>query len=333
MIQEKLQNNTFLSGDNKRARNNRTLTMTDEERDLYRSKILFHRQGTPLSIEKILNNVICTDLFCILNDLPDTFADLLILDPPYNLNKNFHGNTFTRISDADYMQYLERWFPVILRCLKPNGSIYLCGDWQNSGCLYAIMTKYTILRNRITWQREKGRGSRKNWKNSSEDIWFGTKSNTYYFNADAVKQKRRVIAPYKQNGHPKDWEETENGKFRLTYPSNLWDDITVPYWSMPENTDHPTQKSEKLLAKLILASSPEKGIVFDPFSGSGSTAVTATKLGRSFVAIEQNEEYCLWTEKRLACAETDHTIQGYTGGVFWERNTFSSQAAQIKTMI
>ena len=137
------------------------------------------------------------------------------------------------------------------------------------------MRDHTIIRNRIIWQREKGRGAKANWKNATEDIWFGTKSEEYYFNVDAVKQKRKVIAPYRENGKPKDWEETEEGNFRLTYPSNFWDDISIPYWSMPENTDHPTQKPEKLIAKLILASCPKNGIVLDPFLGSGTTSVVA----------------------------------------------------------
>ena len=85
-----------------------------------------------------------------------------------------------------------------------------------------------------------------------EDIWFATKGRDYIFNADAVKIRRKVVAPYTKDGMPKDWEKTENGNFRNTYPSNFWDDISVPYWSMPENTAHPTQKPEKLLAKLIL---------------------------------------------------------------------------------
>jgi len=152
----------------------------------------------------------------------------------------------------------------------------------------------------------------------------------YYFDVESVKQKRRVIAPYKVNGQPKDWEETEDGKFRLTHPSNFWDDISIPYWSMPENTDHPTQKPEKLIAKLILASCPQNGVVLDPFLGSGTTSVVAKKLGRKFVGIEINEEYCIWAEKRLALAETDKTIQGYSGGVFWERNTMNLQMAVQK---
>ena len=117
------------------------------------------------------------------------------------------------------------------------------------------------------------------------------------------------------------------GKFRNTFPSNFWDDISVPYWSMPENTAHPTQKPEKLLAKLILASSNPDDMVYDPFMGSGSTAVTAKKLGRHFCGSEMNEQYCVWAQKRLEMAETDKSIQGYADGVFWERNTNGLQKA------
>jgi site-specific DNA-methyltransferase (adenine-specific) len=178
------------------------------------------------------------------------------------------------------------------------------------------------VRNRITWEREKGRGAKKNWKNNTEDIWFCTVGDEYTFNVDAVKIKRRVIAPYRnQSGEPKDWNETENGNYRLTFPSNLWSDITVPFWSMPENTNHPTQKPEKLIAKLVLASSNLGDIVFDPFLGSGTSAVVAKKLGRRYGGIELNKEYCCWILKRLQLAESDTRIQGYADGVFWERNS------------
>ena len=90
---------------------------------------------------------------------------------------------------------------------------------------------------------------------------------------------------------------------------------------MPENTDHPTQKPEKLIAKIILASCPPDGIVFDPFLGSGTTSVVAKKLGRDFFGIEMNPEYALWAEKRLLTAEQSPSIQGYTENVFWERNS------------
>ena len=308
----------------KKAPRNRTITISDEERVLLKKR-LFYPKNCKILHAEILNKTICSDLFHILDLLPDEFADLLIIDPPYNLDKNFNGFKFSRSDDLKYLDYLKSWFPKILKTVKQNGSIYICGDWKSTFCLYEIMRDNTIIRNRIIWQREKGRGAKSNWKNTTEDIWFGTKSNDYYFNVDAVKQKRKVIAPYRENGKPKDWEETEEGNFRLTYPSNFWDDISIPYWSMPENTDHPAQKPEKLIAKLILASCPENGVVFDPFLGSGTTSVVTKKLNRSYVGIEMNEEYCCWAEKRISLAEKDKTIQGYSNGIFWERNTFNIQ--------
>jgi len=308
----------------KRAPRNRTISVSVKESVLLKKK-LFYPTGKKISPSQIQNKTICADLFSVLDLLPPEFADLLIIDPPYNLDKNFNGLKFSKTNDDVYLEYLKSWFPKILNTLKPNGSVYICGDWKSTFCLYQIMRDKLIIRNRIVWQREKGRGAKANWKNSCEDIWFGTKSEDYYFNADAVKQKRKVIAPYREDGKPKDWEETEEGNFRLTYPGNFWDDITVPYWSMPENTDHPTQKPEKLTAKLILASCPENGVVLDPFLGSGTTSVAAKKLGRKYVGIEKNEEYCCWAEKRLALADNDKNIQGFSGGVFWERNTLNIQ--------
>ena len=164
-----------------------------------------------------------------------------------------------------------------------------------------------------------------------EDIWFATNNGRWKFNVDDVKVRKRVIAPYKVNGKPKDWEETENGNFRDTHPSNFWDDISIPYWSMPENTAHPTQKPEKLIAKLILASSHKSNVVLDPFLGSGTTSVVAKKLGRNYVGVELDKTYCAWSEKRLEDAASDTSIQGYTDGVFWERNTLAEQNKLRKT--
>jgi site-specific DNA-methyltransferase (adenine-specific) len=245
----------------------------------------------------------------------------MFADPPYNLTKVFGENSFRQISLEEYELWLDSWLKETIRLLKPSASVYICGDWRSSSAVQRIGTKYFTLRNRITWEREKGRGATKNWKNAAEDIWFFTISDNYVFNAEAVKIKRKVLAPYKENGKPKDWENSDGENFRLTAPSNLWTDLTVPFWSMPENTPHPTQKPEKLLAKIILASSNENDLIFDPFAGSGTTAVTAKKLNRNFTAIETDENYCLLALKRLDLAEQDKSIQGFSGGVFWERNS------------
>ncbi|MBR4464590.1 MAG: site-specific DNA-methyltransferase [Treponema sp.] len=302
-----------------RAKNNRTLTLEPEETAGLRNKVLDYKSlSEGLSIE---NRLLLGDTLSLLPSLPDEFADLIIIDPPYNLSKNFNGLHFNARSSDSYEAYLQSWFPAVCKKLKKDGSLYICGDWKCTAALQRAVEKELTVMNRITWQREKGRGAKANWKNGMEDIWFAVKNpDDYYFNLDAVKVRRKVLAPYKEDGIPKDWEEGEQGKFRLTCPSNFWDDISIPFWSMPENTDHPTQKSEKLYAKLILASSEEGDMVFDPFMGSGSACVTAKKLGRRFCGIEVNEEYCLWAQKRLEMAEKNAVIQGYEDGIFWERN-------------
>ena len=270
---------------------------------------------------EIIDKTILGDSLAAMPLLPHGFADLVIADPPYNMNKAFGENTFHRLSDSEYYDYTRRWLQLVRPILKDSGSIYVCCDWGSSSAVSAALSEEFTIRNRITWQREKGRGASRNWKNAMEDIWFATVSDDYTFNLEAVKVRRKVMAPYRENGKPKDWEETPEGNYRATCPGNFWDDVTVPYWSMPENTAHPTQKPEKLLAKLILASSNPGDMVFDPFLGSGSTSVTAKKLGRHYCGIEQDPRFCAWAEKRLEMADTDKSIQGFKDGVFLERNS------------
>ena len=302
---------------------NKTIDFSIEDDNKYVKKCIV--LDSPNDIGALLDKTIIGNTLDSARCIPPKSIDLVIADPPYNLDKNFGGNKFKRMFYEEYEAYTEQWLLAILPLMKENASIYVCCDWQSSGPIEKVLRKYLTVRNRITWQREKGRGSSTNWKNGMEDIWFATKSNTYTFNIDSVKVRKRVIAPYKEDGKPKDWTETADGKFRDTCPSNFWDDISIPYWSMPENTAHPTQKPEKLIAKLILASSNKGDVILDPFLGSGSTSVTAKKLGRHYIGIEQNPQYCAWCEKRLELADNDASIQGYTDGVFWERNTSSLQ--------
>jgi site-specific DNA-methyltransferase (adenine-specific) len=308
-----------VSENKKKAPRNRTITLEKNDREKYHSSLVFPDNIQKLT--KLKNKIICGDAFKTLKKLPEKKFDLLFADPPYNLSKNFGKNSFRQTSIEEYEKWLESWLKTCVRLLKPNASVYICGDWRSASAIQRIGMKYFKLQNRITWEREKGRGAKANWKNSSEDIWFFTVSDDYYFDVETVKLKRKVIAPYKENGKPKDWQEGKDGNFRLTSPSNLWTDLSVPFWSMPENTEHPTQKPEKLMAKIILASTQEKDLILDPFSGSGTTAVTAKKLNRHFTCIEADEKYCLLTAKRLKMAEKDKTIQGFSDGVFWERNS------------
>lgn len=311
-------------GTTRKAPRNRTISLSRAERHLYLERLI--RLSGPASLEQVENRVICQDAFEVLNYLPQSFIDLAFLDPPYNLSKTFNLTSFREMESDKYEQWLESWVKKLQPLLKPTASVYICGDWKSTGAVFNVARKYFRIRNRITWEREKGRGARNNWKNCSEDIWFCTVSDDYYFNVEAVKIKRKVLAPYRDvGGRPKDWKQEDDGRYRVTHPSNIWFDLTVPFWSMPENTEHPTQKPEKLLAKIILASSRPGHLVFDPFLGSGTTAVVARKLGRRYLGVEIDEYYCCLAEKRLELAERDKSIQGYEDGVFWERNTLADR--------
>lgn len=302
-----------------KAPRNKTLVLTDAEIRTLAKQALKLNHRTP--IEELCDKVIYQDTFKVLDFIPKGCIDLMIVDPPYNLTKNFGQSVFREMDLSAYKKWLDKWLKKAIPLLKDNATVYICSDWKTSIAIPEIAGKYLLLQNRISWEREKGRGALNNWKNCLEDIWFFTKSKTYTFNINDVKLQRRVLAPYRdKDGKPKDWQDCGESKTRLTYPSNIWTDISIPFWSMPENTNHPTQKPEKLIAKLILASSNKGDIVFDPFLGSGTTAVTAKKLGRHFVGIEKEKEYVALALKRLTLAEENPDIQGYENGVFKVRN-------------
>ena len=313
-----------------KSKRNKTIDFTLENapKDVLNSIV---DEQTDLSkLDNIINQIINGDSFAIMKEMPDHFVDLALVDPPYNLNKKYDGLNFKKMSEQDYQKYTQHWIDLIKPKLKNNASMYVFTDWLTSVAIAPVLEKNFTIKNRITWQREKGRGSLTNWKNGMEDVWFLVNDkDDYTFNVDAVKIRKKVVAPYKENGKAKDWQATKDGNFRDTMPSNFWDDISIPYWSMPENTGHPTQKPEKLLAKIILASSNEGDVVFDPFAGSGSSLVTAKKLNRKYAGIEQSKLYTAWGVYRLKQADSNKTIQGYTDGVFWERNTLAEQKAAL----
>jgi len=251
------------------------------------------------------SNVYRADVIEALDILPGNHFDLIVADPPYNYGIDF-GNDSDKRNDAEYRAWTRNWVQKLVRISKPSASFYICIGWEYSGFYQQELEAagLTIL-NRITWKRDKGRGASKNWKSNMEDIWFAVRDRkNYTFNLDAVKVRKAVIAPYRENGIPKDWTTDSEGKpFRMTHPSNIWTDLTVPFWSMRENTPHPTQKPEALAERIILASSNQGDRVLDLFSGSGTFSVVAKRLGREFTGIEMNPEYIRYALKRLAALE------------------------------
>ncbi|MBL8967329.1 MAG: site-specific DNA-methyltransferase [Spirochaetaceae bacterium] len=305
---------------------NRSLRLDDADRDrlapLLAGAAILGGGTDPIAWPEAEDRVIQGDCLAVLPRLPRASFDLLVADPPYNLAKDFGAERGRRMDDEAYEAYTGAWLDAALPLLKPDASVYVFGDWRGSSALYRALSRRLVVRNKIVWEREKGRAAAANWKSAHEEIWFATTSETWRFDTAAVRQRRLVRAPYRDEaGRPKDWVEDEAGRYRDTAASNIWTDLTVPYWSMPENTPHPTQKPEKLLAKLLLASVAPGGRILDPFLGSGTSAVVAKKLGRRFVGVELDAEHCLHALRRLELAGTEPRIQGYEDGVFWERNS------------
>ncbi|HEY3226002.1 MAG TPA: site-specific DNA-methyltransferase [Planctomycetota bacterium] len=275
-------------GPGTRAPRNRTLFLETGDESRFR----------PLPLpDRPVEGIFVGDAADFLSRLEPGSVQLFFTDPPYNKGKDFGNNRDRR---ADYESWTARWLDLARRALAPDGSVYVCSSWERSGLFQRLLEERFVVRNRITWKRDKGRGARANWKNNHEDVWFATAGDRYTFNLDAVKVRKAVIAPYRDaSGHPKDWTESTDGRHRMTHPSNIWTDLCVPFWSMRENTPHPTQKPERLVERVLQASSRPGDLVVDPFLGSGTAAVVARRLGRRFSGVDLNPDFVRLAMKRL----------------------------------
>ena len=249
------------------------------------------------------------------NIIKENCVDLFFLDPPYFISgtkKNINLISGDRTdwdcqweSKEDFYKWTSEWMKLAYSQLKVGGSIYVCCPWQHSGKFQELLENVGfVILNRITWKRDKGRGSSTNWKSMHEDIWFAyKKGKDYTFNIDKIMVEKEVIAPYRDSeGNPKDWFEKDGKKIRYTYPGNIWINYSVPFWSMkevrsyaktkksPNNVleKHNTQKPKELVKTCIIASSNENDLVVDYFSGSGTTAIACKELNRNFIVFDIN---------------------------------------------
>ena len=156
------------------APRNKTIFLSQEEIKHYSSRSITLKGKAKL--EDIIDKTIYQDTFDALPHLPANFADLVIVDPPYNLTKKFGTKEFKSMDWNEYKKWMDKWLAEVFISLKPNGTLYICSDWNTSIAIPEIAGKYFLLKNRITWEREKGRSAGNNWKNCIEDIWFFTKS-------------------------------------------------------------------------------------------------------------------------------------------------------------
>lgn len=234
-----------------------------------------------------------------ISKIPDGSIDLVVADPPYGLGKDY-GNDSDRLSGQAYLEWSERWMDAIVPKIAPRGSLYLFCTWQYSPELFVMLKQRLTMINEIIWDRRVPSmgGTTRKFSSVHDNIGFFARQRDYYFDLDPVR------IPYDA--------ETKKARSRPRFEGKKW--LEVGYnpkdlWSVsrihrqdPERADHPTQKPLEIVERMVLSSCPPGGLVLDPFTGSGTTAVACVRHGRRFVGYEMNPEYAELVRQRVEAA-------------------------------
>ncbi|MDV2859785.1 adenine-specific DNA-methyltransferase [Psychrobacter sp. CAM01] len=225
----------------------------------------------------------------IKKEISDESIDLIFLDPPYNIGKNFAGFDDKWSSDIEYAEWAYQWIDECIRVLKPNGSMYLMTSTQAMPYLDLYIRNKLKVLSRIVWSYDSSGMQAKNFYGSLyEPILYCVKnSKDYCFNSDDILVEAKTGAKRKLIDYRGDTPKPYNTK---KVPGNVWEFPRVRY-RMPEYEKHPSQKPRALLERIIRASSNEEDTILDPFSGTFTTASVAKALNRRSISIELQEEY------------------------------------------
>ena len=231
-----------------------------------------------------------------LRRVPDASVDLVVADPPYCLGKDY-GNHSDQMKSGDFLKWTEKWIQKVIPKMKPTGSFYLFATWQHSPEIFSVVKKHLLMINEIIWDRKVPSmgGTTRKFSSVHDNIGFFAKQKNYYFDLDSVR------IPYDPN--------TKKARTRSIFVGKKWLEVgrnPKDVWSISrlhrmhaERENHPTQKPLPLIERMIKSSSPEDGLVLDPFAGSGTTIEAAVKNGRQAVGFELNPSYCCIIEKRM----------------------------------
>lgn len=228
----------------------------------------------------------CGDAISLLKELPDCSINLIVADPPYNLGKDY-GNNHDLKGFDDYLEFTRQWTSEAKRVLKDDGSMYVFMGVRFISYLYDILDREQELffNSWVVWHYTQGLGKTKGFSPRHDDILVFNKTKNFKFNLDDVRV-------------PQKYYRARNN-MRGANPGDVWKFSHVHY-SNPNRQNHPTQKPEGLIERMILASSDRGDTVLDPFSGSGTTLRVCQQLGRKGVGFELNPEYVEMTKARLA---------------------------------
>lgn len=258
----------------------------------------FHQDFQETVFEKDGHKIYWGDSINILqNQIPDESIDLIFVDPPYNIGKNFNGLKDKWKNEDDYLSWCYQWIDLCIQKLKPSGSMYIMTSTQFMPYFDIFIRKKMEILSRIVWSYDSSGVQAKNYYGSMyEPILFCVKDkNNYTFNAkdimvEAKTGSKRKLIDYRKN--PPQVYSSEK------VPGNVWEFARVRY-RMDEYENHPTQKPITLLDRIIKASSNEGDTVLDPFSGTFTTGFVAKQLNRKSISIEIQEEYLKIGLRRL----------------------------------
>ncbi|GHV47703.1 methyltransferase [Synergistales bacterium] len=232
-------------------------------------------------------------------------VDLVFADPPYNINKA-DWDKFE--SQEQYIEWSIQWIQEAARILKPSGSLYICGFSEILADLKHPAMRYFEGCKWLIWSYKNKANLGGDWGRSHESILHLRKSKNFKINVDSVRipyGAHTLKYPFHPQAESSQYGNGKKGPDLWTpnplgaKPKDVFEIPTICN-GMPEKTNHPTQKPEELLRKIILASSNSSDIILDPFSGSGTTLVVAEQLGRKWVGCDINTEYNGWAIERLA---------------------------------
>ncbi len=250
------------------------------------------------------NRVFCGDVLTGVGQIPDASIDLILADPPYGLGKDY-GNDSDKLDTAEYLVWMTAWVDAVLPKLKPTGSLYIFLTWRNSPEIFVMLKQRLTMINEIIWDRRVPSmgGSTRRYSSVHDTIGFFAAAKNYYFDLDAIRVPYDAV--------------TKKARSRSIFVGAKWLEIGYnpkDVWSVSrlhrehrERADHPTQKPLEIVERMIKASCPPGGVVFDPFMGSGTSAVAALRTGRDHVGFELNADYCELIARRLAAAATEIT--------------------------
>lgn len=259
-------------------------------------------------------------------EIKDNSIDLIFVDPPYNIGKDFDGKKDKWENDNDYLEWCYEWLKLCIKKLKHDGSLYVMTSTQFMPYYDIFLQDKIHILSRIVWAYDSsGVQAKKYYGSLYEPILFCVKDkNNYTFNADDILVEAKTGAKRKLIDYRKNPPQPYNTE---KVPGNVWDFARVRY-RMPEYENHPSQKPVALLERIIKASSNESDVVFDPFSGVFTTSHVAKKLGRKSIGIELSEKY-LKTGLRRVGVSTEYNGEKLEK----EIRTFETEKIELATTL